>query len=402
MTSRAALVAASLATLLALGACSSGEESAGGFSGGGGGAPLSCPVPVGPMAIALGGRANEPEPSLPGPVQQAAITVVSGASDQNVQPKFTVVNVDGRPSVAGSDTYRTDAGNAIAAQDDQNAFLSGLGSAIPTLRAQTPEADTLGALTLAGRSVQGSRPGTVVLVDSGLSTVAPLDFRQPGLLAAPVADTVAFLRDNRALPTLTGATVVLAGIGDVAAPQPALDTAQRAALIALWKGIAEASGAACVAVVDEPRSGEAPSDAPPVSTVDLPPPPKITPGQASVLPDDGSVGFQPDTADFRDVAAARGVLTPFADFLKQSPGRKIALTGTSARAGTDQSQVELSTRRAEAVKGLLVDLGANAEQITTTGVGSRFPGYVNDLGPGGKQLPGPASTNRKVIVDPTG
>ena len=67
-----------------------------------------------------------------------------------------------------------------------------------------------------------------------------------------------------------------------------------------------------------------------------------------------------------------------------------------------QSQVDLSTQRAEAVKALLVEAGAPADRITTSGVGSQFPGYVNDVGPGGKQLPGPATTNRKVLVEPTG
>ncbi len=203
-------------------------------------------------------------------MQQAAISVVAGAADQKVQPKFTVVNLDGRPTVAGSDTYKTDAGNAIAAQDDQNAFLSGLGKAIGQVRAQSPEADVLGALNLAGRSVQGGRPGTVVIVDSGLSTVAPLDFRQQGLLDAPVQDTVGFLRANQALPALNGATVILAGLGDTATPQAPLDTAQRTELVDLWKGVAQAAGASCVAVVDEPRSGDAPSDVPPVSTVRSP------------------------------------------------------------------------------------------------------------------------------------
>jgi outer membrane protein OmpA-like peptidoglycan-associated protein len=354
------------------------------------------------MAIAVSGRANSPEPGLPTSVQQAAISVVAGAADQKVAPKFTVVDLDGRPTVAGSDTYRTDAGNAIAAQDDQNAFLSGLGKAIGGVRAQYPEADVLGAMGLAGRSVQGGRPGTVVLVDSGLSTVAPLDFRQAGLLDAPVPDTVGFLRDHRALPDLAGATVVLAGLGDTAAPQAALDTAQRGELVSLWKGIAAASGAACVAVVDEPRSGEAPSDVPPVTTVAVPPPPTITPGKATSLPDNGSIGFQPDTAEFRDRNAARGVLAPFAQFLAQGPTRRLALTGTTARAGSAVSQVQLSTQRAEAVKALLVELGAPPDRISTAGVGSQFPGYVVDVGPDGTQLPGPASQNRQVIVEPTG
>ncbi len=398
----AATALAAFLTVALVAGCSGSDSGSGGFSAEGGGGGLSCPVPVGPMAIAVSGRANSPEPGLPQGVQGAAVSVVRGASDQDLQPRFTIINVDGRPSSAGSDTFRTDAGNSIAAGDDQNAFLDGLGNAVTQVRAENPEVDVLGALDLAGRSVQGNRPGTVVLVDSGLSTVAPLDFRQPGLLDAPVTDTVEFLRANDALPDLRGATVILAGLGDTSDPQTALSPAQRSSLVALWSGISTAAGAACVAVVDEPRGGDAPSGVPPVSTVDVPPPPTITPGRATTLPDDGSVGFQPDTAEFRDRNAARGVLTPFAQFLTGSPNARLALTGTSARAGTQEGQNDLSTRRAEAVKQLLVELGAPADRITTRGVGSQFPGYVNDVGPDGRQLPGPASQNRTVIVEPSG
>lgn len=382
--------------------CSSGDDAAGGgFSGGGGGA-LACPVPVGPMAFAVSGRANSPEPGLPQSVQDATVSVLSRSVDQSYRPRITLIDVDGRPTAAGSATFSSDAGNGIAAEDDRNQFLNGFGEALTGLRAQAPEVDVLSALDLAGRSAGGQRPGTVVLVDSGLSTVAPLDFRQRGLLDAPPAETVAALRANNALPGLQGETVLLAGLGDVAQPQAALSPAQRSALVALWTAIAQAGGATCVAVVDEPRGGDAPSDVPPVGLVDVPPPPTITPGQTTTLPDDNSVGFQPDTAEFRDRNAARAVLTPFAQFLQESPARRLALTGTSARAGTAQSQVELSTRRAEAVKALLVELGAPADRITTRGVGSQFPGYVNDVGPGGRQLPGPASQNRTVVVEPTG
>lgn len=382
--------------------CSSGDDAqGGGFSGGGGGS-VSCPVPVGPMAFAVSGRANSPEPGLPQSVQDATVSVLTRSVDQNYRPRITLINVDGRPTAAGSDTFSTDAGNGIAAEDDRNKFLGQFGQALTNLRAQQPEVDVLSALDLAGRSAGGQRPGTVVLVDSGLSTVAPLDFRQKGLLDSPPADTVAALKANNQLPGLQGETVLLAGLGDVAAPQGALSPAQRGSLVALWTAIARAGGASCVAVVNEPRSGDAPDGVPPVSVVDLPPPPTITPGQATALPDDNSVGFQPDTAEFRDRNAARGVLTPFAQFLQQSPTRRLALTGTTARAGTQQSQVDLSTRRADAVKALLVELGAPADRITTRGVGSQFPGYVNDVGPDGHQLPGPASQNRTVIVQPSG
>lgn len=404
---RVPLLLAVVLTVVLVAGCSSDEGGAGGGFAGGGGGALSCPVPVGPMAFAVSGRANSPEPGLPQAVQDATVSTLTRAVDEDYQPRITLINVDGRPVSAGSDTFASDAGNGIAAEDDRNAFLNGLGEALTGLRAQTPEVDVLGALDLAGRSAGtggqgGNRPGTVVLVDSGLSTVAPLDFRQRGLLDAPPAETVEALRANDALPGLQGVTVVLAGLGDVAEPQPALSPAQRSSLVALWTAIAEAGGASCVAVVDEPRGGDAPSDVPPVSVVDVPPPPTITPGQTTTLPDDNSVGFQPDTAQFRDRNAAAAVLTPFAQFLTESPSRRLALTGTSARAGTPQGQVDLSTRRAEAVKALLVELGAPADRISTRGVGSQFPGYVDDVGPDGRQLPGPASQNRTVIVEPTG
>ena len=32
------------------------------------------------------------------------------------------------------------------------------------------------------------------------------------------------------------------------------------------------------------------------------------------------------------------------------------------------------------------------------GLGSHFPGYVPDIGPGGVLLPGPAAENRQVII----
>jgi outer membrane protein OmpA-like peptidoglycan-associated protein len=398
---RPGLLVVVLAGALLAGCSSGGDDAAGGGFGGGGG-NLSCPLPVGPMAFAVSGRANSPEPGLPQAVQDGTVSVLTRAVDQHYQPRITLINVDGRPVSAGSDTFSSDAGNGIAAEDDRNNFLGGFGKALTGLRAQTPEVDVLTALDLAGRSAGGQRPGTVVLVDSGLSTVAPLDFRQRGLLDAPAGETVDALRAANALPGLQGETVVLAGLGDVAAPQAPLSPAQRSSLVQLWTAIAQAGGASCVAVVDEPRGGDAPSDVPPVSTVDVPPPPTITPGQATTLPDDNSVGFQPDTAEFRDRNAARGVLAPFAQFVQAGPNNRLALTGTSARAGTQEGQVDLSTRRAEAVKALLVELGAPADRITTRGVGSQFPGYVDDVGPDGRQLPGPASQNRTVIVEPSG
>ena len=224
MTSAARLLTVILAGTLVAG-CSSGEDTAGGgFSGGAGGA-LSCPVPVGPLAFAVSGRSNSPEPGLPQAVQDATVSVLTRAVDEGYEPRVTLVNVDGRPTSAGSDTFSTDAGNGIAAEDDRNQFLNGFGEAVTGLRAQTPEVDVLTALDLAGRSAGsggqgGNRPGTVVLVDSGLSTVAPLDFRQRGLLDAPPAVAIA-VHSATSEERWAGLS---AGWGSATSPRPARTT----------------------------------------------------------------------------------------------------------------------------------------------------------------------------------
>ena len=76
------------------------------------------------------------------------------------------------------------------------------------------------------------------------------------------------------------------------------------------------------------------------------------------------------------------------------------LTGTTARVGAPDGQIDLSERPAQAVLEELVDLGVPASALTAVGLGSEFPGYVPDHDAAGTLLPGPAAANRKVVVDP--
>src|SRR5205085_1257162 len=84
-------------------------------------------------------------------------------------------------------------------------------------------------LDVASRTI-ASQPGhhTVVVLDSGLSTVALLDFRTPGLIDSDPAELAASLKAARQLPDLAGDDVVFQGLGDTAAPQVELGRPQRA------------------------------------------------------------------------------------------------------------------------------------------------------------------------------
>ncbi|MDQ3886263.1 MAG: OmpA family protein [Actinomycetota bacterium] len=409
---RGGLVTGAMAVLAV--ACSlvagcGGGEATGASPGGAGAGPagdgsnISCPVPDGPIAVAVSGRANSPAPVLP-PV---ADRIVSEAAEQvsidGTGPRLTLVSIDGRPEPLGSAAFTPRSQNDIAVSRERRRFLESFRQSVAEVRAKAPEVNDLAALDLAARAAhEGTKPGTVVFVDSGLQTVEPLDFRQPGVLDADPVEVVNFLKRTGAVPDLSGLTVIFSGIGDTAPPQKALDVARRERLATLWTEIAKAGGANCVQVDSEPRGGAAPNEVPAVGTVPVPPPPvpDFSALSTTVLPDNDTVGFLPGKAVLRDPQAAAEVLRPFADWLLANRSRHVELTGTTARFGDLAGQIELATRRAEAIKQVLVDLGVDPAQITTRGVGSQFPEYVNDQASDGTLLPGPAAANRTVRIDP--
>ncbi|MPZ65135.1 MAG: OmpA family protein [Pseudonocardiaceae bacterium] len=393
---------AALPLLIAAVVAGCGQQQApGGGNAGEAGADIGCPVPAGPIGVATSGRANSPVPVLPPSAEQILRDSIYDVPIGDTGPTISLVEIDGRPSLVAGAAFSSDAEFPQAVDRDRETFLADFRSAASGVRATEPEADVLGALGIAARAARdGGSAGTVVLVDSGLQTVTPLDFSQPGLLDAAPAEVVEFLDRTSAIPDLSGLTVLLAGIGDTAPPQQALDIARQTALVELWSRIARSGGAACVHAVSAPRGSDAVTGVPPVSTVEVPPPPSFDPSSRIVLPDNPTVGFVPGEAVLRDAEAAAGVLRPVADWLAADSQRQARITGTTARHGSLESQIALAFERAETIKRRLVDLGADPTQITTEGVGSEFPGYVPDQGPDGGLLPGPASRNRSVIIEP--
>jgi OOP family OmpA-OmpF porin len=392
-----ALAAMSLLVAALVAGCGGQQQAAGDP-----GTVAGCPVPQGPIAIAVSGRANSPAPALPPPVRQLVHDAIYAVPIGETGPTISLIGVDGRPSLVGRAAFSSDAEFPAAVDQDREAFLASFRKAVSAVRATEPEADVLGALGIAARAVRdGAGPGTVVLVDSGLSTVPPLDFTQPGLLDAPPAEVIDFLDRTEAIPDLSGLTMLFAGIGDTAPPQQPLDVARQQALVELWTGIARRGGAGCVGATSAPRGSETVTGVPPVSTVEVSPPPTFDPSSRIVLPDGPTVGFVAGEAVLRNPEAATTVLRPIAEWLAADPARRAHIIGTTARLGPLQGQIALATERAETIKQRLVELGADPGQLTTEGLGSRFPGYVPDQAPGGGLLPGPAARNRSVIIEPT-
>jgi outer membrane protein OmpA-like peptidoglycan-associated protein len=103
----------------------------------------------------------------------------------------------------------------------------------------------------------------------------------------------------------------------------------------------------------------------------------------------GDVLFQSGRAELQPVAAPR--LDKLASFLQQFPEKKLLIEGYTDSIGAHQTNMELSQRRAEAVKAALAVRGVDPSRMTIGGYGESFPVATNQT-MDGRQL------NRRVEV----
>jgi outer membrane protein OmpA-like peptidoglycan-associated protein len=349
--------------------------------------------PQGAASFVIGARSNMPAPRLDG----QALAVLEEAVEN--QSYVSMVVADGEPSVIGEKDLLIEGANDVAREQSKQENRQEVEQGILAAKADDEEVDLLTALDLAARTVRSTNttPSTIVVVDSGLSTVPPLDFTREGMLGADPQDVVDNLKAQDALPDLSDLAVVWQGMGDTAPPQEPLSNGRRKNLQAIWAAILAAAGTR-LEIEEHPLTQTGVERLPRVTPVPLPEP-ECTAGSVTLTAAD--VAFEPDSAEFLDEAAAREVLTPLADQLAAVDGVTVTLTGTTVDLDDLQGQLDLSRRRAQAVLELLAELGVPESSMTAEGVGSRFPGYVPDRNPDRSLDPAAAAQNRKVIVTPS-
>ena len=347
------------------------------------------------VEIVVGTHANAPAPALPAQV----VAQVAAAVDAE---KFIgVIGVEGRPRELQRPLPMSVTGDtASARQQSDRINTAAVGRLVLDATPVNRGADLLGALVLGATAAKAAAVPIhrLVAIDNGLSDTGPLDFTTPGLTDADPSDVVSTLKRTHVLDghTFEGLSVDLIGLGTaVAAPQPRLPVAQVRRLEAIYSAIVRAGGGAPT-IIPSSRTG------PPIRTsltVGVVPADSgtVALGGTTALGDGSSVAFGAGTAVFRDAAAARSLLEPVAEWLRPGSGHRAVLVGTTSSAGTssEAADLALSQARADAVKALLVALGADGARVTAEGKGyiAQPPDRI-----GGVLDPAKAAQNRVVRI----
>lgn len=290
---------------------------------------------------------------------------------------------------------------------------------IAAAEASTPEADMLSALSMSSY-ILGSKTEAVKLLcidDSFLSTAGLLNFATSNLLEQNPDSIVEQLNARFAIPDLSGIDVLILGLGQTCGSQTALGPIYEHKLEAIWTEIFKASDCASLSIDRTPLGSDEPKSEFPVSTItvvaeSLTLPAKIRAEETgadveirmsdTLIPevvrfDETAIQFAGDSDAFVDSEFAFQTIVPIAQILRDNPDVKVVLAGMTASVGGDG--IELSLKRAEAVKALLTSAGASEAQIRCVGLGRADNCLrVNDLDPDGNLIESMAKLNRSVFL----
>jgi outer membrane protein OmpA-like peptidoglycan-associated protein len=111
--------------------------------------------------------------------------------------------------------------------------------------------------------------------------------------------------------------------------------------------------------------------------------------RGTVLTLGGDVLFATGRAELK--GGAERMLAQVQRFLEANPERRVRIEGFTDSTGSDEYNLDLSRRRADAVARALASRGVDPSRIQTSGLGEAYP-VADNTSPGGRQL------NRRVEI----
>ncbi len=309
------------------------------------------------FVVAASATANEPAPVLSGTDRamlrtagststRAAAYVVNPNTGQAREVSLTPRRPDGQVD------YGPDRNSELSANVNRVQQL------LNTLAASKPF-DLLAMIAQAVRVT--TRPGTLLVLSSGLSTAGGFDLRQVGWGADPRTAAVSVSHQGL-LPRLNGWKVVFSGLADTSGRQPAPPVPQRTTLTRYWLALCHAAGAVSCSDDAVTRPDPPSRSTTPVPVVRFP---RVTSyrgphgGQTTNVPADAFFAF----SSARLLPGADIILGPIATRARDQHQEVTIIGYASPDGGSGRYNLALSAKRARAVRARLISLGVPAGLI---------------------------------------
>lgn len=350
------------------------------FSGCGGPSPAPDTSQPVHLCVVIGGRQCNSGVTTAAEELEATLQDVATIPDSTV----AIISVEGVPRVRYRKTF-----DAIPADRSKSKQAQLLEERIASVKrevlstfAESPQADTLGAIRMGCRELQCYKNGSQILLifDNGLSTVEPLNFTSRSI-TSDAETTTTELKGANELPDARTCDIHWYNLGDCRSPQEDLTESSKENLKKIWKAILTASHADSITFHNDLPSNKTYSDKlPKVSTVQVSTSDESMPDRVTIPIT--KLGFEANSAQLKDRAAAKQVLTDIANLISSNAAEdSYLIVGTTSHFGPLDSSLSLSYSRGSVMKDLLTELGVKDSQISVIGTAYLSPFYVDDGGP---------------------
>lgn len=329
---------------------------------------------------------------------------------------YAFISVEGEPTIigeAGTIPDLSDRGYTDTMMERVRAGIKAdLIEHLDTYEPSSAEIDIASATELAVRTLNAhaveERQNILVIYCGGKSTVGLINMLEIPVYQLDVEASALSVADKMNVD-MSGIDVVWYCCGDFGDKQEELSVKEKAQLKAFYEQLFNALGAKSVTFKDELPSAECYHfAATPVSCMDVE-------GTVSGLKDlvelesevfedtdatalevpivipESKVCYKPDSAEFKDPAAAAQAIQPIVDYMLQNPELDIIIFSTCAG---DADCEYLSDARSERVKSVICAGGIDESRITVVNIKvADDPYYQFGLGTGSE-----ASVNRKTVM----
>ena len=300
-------------------------------------------------------------------------------------------------------TFATTKNSQAGQEKEIDSFLADYFTSVCGARAQTGEIDTLSALNNAANELRAHDNGSKMVINvisSGLNSTGLLT-GSSDLLNADANDIANQLASMGALANFSGIEVHFYGLGQASGGEQVIPSSIAAKLQTLYPTLVEAAGGVAIVEPDVLTRLGCDADLPTVSTIDFEQDslsfPHLERGQsAQVVLNETVLAFVGDSAEFVDPTQASATLAELAGTITSNNGATVLVEGYTAAspAFSRDDLIDLSQRRAEAVRNALIAAGVNSESIEAIGRGDEDATSMNS----GTFDETAAQSDRRVVV----